>query len=133
MQVYTLLIPLLLLISPSPDGDNGITGKWKAINREGEKGIVKVYEAKNGKYYGVLVRANDPEYNQEIQEKEKPVYILIGMEYEGGEVWRGTINRPKHNNQKLRAKAKLINDDKLKVTGYKSIFSRSVYWERISD
>jgi len=112
----------------------GIVGEWISEGENG-KAIVKIYKAKNGKYYGKYIKALDPKQHKKVEEgmKEKGktvMYILKSFEYKGNGKWEnGTLFSPKRR-QHLNGKLVLQKSGKLKVTGYYMGMSKTYYWER---
>lgn len=130
MLVKSFVISIILCLTNFYNSGDQITGKWISVNTDGEKGIVKIYRAKNGLYYGKLIRAYNDEYNKQLQDKEKPVFVLKEFEYKGNNKYSGGyVIRPKFEDS---YNGKIILEDKntLKVTASYAIFSKSVYWKR---
>lgn len=124
----------------------GVVGIWKSIDDETgkAKSHVKIYLAKNGKYYGKIVKLLNrgadeekdpscdicPEGDYRHGQKIIGMKIISGLEKSGSTYGGGTILDPKKGKIytcKLWAEGK----DKLKVRGYIGPLYRTQTWHRV--
>lgn len=129
-----------------PENEANIVGTWKTIDDEtGEaKSHVKIYLAKNGKYYGQVVKLlnrtkgdenpacvacakSDARYNQKIIGMK----ILMDLEKSGATYGGGTILDPK-TGKIYSCKVWAEGNEKLMVRGYLGPFYRTQTWQRIN-
>ena len=127
-------LPLAAVAQDSP------TGRWKTIDDEtgNVKSIVEISES-NGRLRGQVVeilhsdRGPDPVCDKcKGENKDKPVKgmtILWDLARDGGEWKGGTILDPA-NGKTYKSKLKLIDDDKLGVSGCLAFICREQVWIR---
>ena len=136
----TLIFSLILIISGSSFGQEGIVRQWKTIDDETGKprSVVDIYE-RNGKYFGKIIKLfrepnEDPdpvctECNGELNGKKViGMEIITDMKYDKGDddFGKGEILDPENGNV---YDCKLwIEDGELKVRGYLLFFYRTQTW-----
>lgn len=140
LRSATLLLCLFLIAVPSFAQKDKIEGVW--LNEEGT-GKVKIYKAKDGKFYGKIVWLKEPlrdgkpkldiENPDEDKRKEPILGLLIlkGFEKDGkNEYEEGTIYDPK--NGKTYSCVITHKGDKLDVRGYIgfSWIGRTTVWTK---
>jgi uncharacterized protein (DUF2147 family) len=116
MKKHLRVLPIALLVifafsfAASKFNANDITGKWYT---EENKSLIKIYLAKNGKYYGKIVWLKEPNYekgdkeegkikhdrnNPDKEKRSRPIVgllLLRGFEFDGDDEWDGgTIYDP---------------------------------------
>ena len=135
--LLSLLVVMLFGVSSNAQS---IVGKWKTIDDETgkEKSIVQIWKAKDGLYYGKIMKLfdeskkdnvcdkcdeNDPRYKKKIVGMK----IITKMEMTDDNEWtNGTILDP--NNGKVY-KCKLFREgDNLMVRGYIAFLYRTQTW-----
>lgn len=135
--LLTLMIVAALMsfnLESDEDAAKEIIGEWISEGENG-KAIVKIYKAKNGKYYGKYIEALDPEQHKIVEEEMKAkgktiLYILKEFEYAGESKWKnGKFFAPKRRAE-VDGEMELLKNGKLKVTGYYMGFSKTYYWEK---
>lgn len=122
--------------------NNGIAGKWNAVDEETGKSIsiIEIFEVQN-KVYGKVFEIFNPKDRNRIcvncmgEDKNKPIlgmYVIKGLQKEGAEYSNGKILDPK-SGRLYRCYITLESKDKLKVRGYIgiSLFGRTQYWYRV--
>ncbi len=140
--IGTSLALLLLLMFSSSSFGQTISGKWKTIDDETgeEKSIVQIWKAKDGLFYGKIMKLfdeskkdnvcdkcdeDDPRYNKKIV----GLKIIMEMKKSGTNEWTGgTILDP--NNGKVY-KCKISRDgDNLLLRGFIgfSLLGRTQTW-----
>ena len=126
MRLITVVLLALIFSAGSfPDAGDSIVGEWISFNSDGDKGIVKIYKAKNHKYYGQLIKAFDDNLDHKLRTQNEPLFILKEFEYKSNNEWsEGVVIRPKFGDR-YRGRLKLKDRNTLEVTGYLSIFSKS--------
>lgn len=129
-----------------PDAANGIVGTWKTIDDETgkAKSHVRIYLAKNGKYYGKIVKLLNREKGDEDPicdvcpgsdkgQKINGMKIVKGLVDEGnGTFSDGTIMDPK-TGKVYTCKIWAEDSETLKVRGYIGPFYRTQTWHRVSE
>jgi uncharacterized protein (DUF2147 family) len=125
--------------------DASIVGIWKTIDDETgkEKSYVKIYKAKNGKYYGEIERLLNrakgdedpicdvcPENDYRHGKKIIGMKIVSGLKEKGGTYSGGTILDPKKG-KVYTCKLWTEGEDKLKVRGYVGPIYRTQTWHRV--
>lgn len=128
-----------------PDAAADVVGTWKTIDDETgkAKSHVKIYLAKNGKYYGkilkLLNRAEDdkdpscdvcPEGDYRHGQKIIGMKIVSGLQKKGSTYSGGTILDPK-SGKIYTCKIWADGADKLKVRGYIGPLYRTQTWHRV--
>lgn len=129
-----------------PDAAASVVGVWKTIDDETgkAKSHVKIYKAKNGKYYGKIVKLLNrgadedkdpscdvcPEGDYRHGQKIIGMKIVSGLEKDGDEYNGGTILDPK-SGKIYTCKIWTSGSDKLKVRGYAGPFFRTQTWHRV--
>lgn len=126
-----------------PDEVASVVGTWKTIDDETgkAKSHVKIYKAKNGKYYGKIVKLLNREPGDEDPvcdvcpgsdkgQKVMGMKIVKGMVEDGDEFNGGTIMDPK-SGKVYTCKMWNEGDDKLKVRGYIGFLYRTQTWYRV--
>jgi len=137
---FSLIFVMILLLGKVSAQD--IVGYWKTIDDETHKpkSVVHIYKAKDGKYYGRIVKlfrekGEDPNPKCDKcpgDRKNKPIIgmvILTKLEKVGKNEWdNGRILDP--NNGKIYDCKMWIEDGKLQVRGYLgwSLIGRSQTW-----
>ncbi|MEN8121209.1 MAG: DUF2147 domain-containing protein [Bacteroidota bacterium] len=140
--IINSLVLLVFLMFSSSSFSQTISGKWKTIDDETgeEKSIVQIWKAKDGLFYGKIMKLfdeskkdnvcdkcdeDDPRYNQKVVGMK----IIMKMKKTDANEWTGgTILDP--NNGKVY-KCKLSRDgDKLAVRGFIgfSLIGRTQTW-----
>jgi uncharacterized protein (DUF2147 family) len=133
-------------VNENPPADDPIVGIWRTIDDETgkPKSMVKMYLAKNGKYYGTITellnRGADEDKDPTCTVCPKDDYRhgqkIIGMKIvsnlnkKGGEYTGGTILDPK-TGKIYGCKMWVEGKDKLMVRGYLGPFYRTQTWERV--
>lgn len=122
-----------------------VVGVWKTIDDETNKAKshVKIYKAKNGKYYGKIVKLlnrakgdEDPICNvcpgKDKGKKIVGMLIVKGLKKDGNEYNGGTIMDPK-SGKVYTCKLWNEGENKLKVRGYLGIsaLGRTQTWHRV--
>ena len=116
-----------------------IVGTWLIADKTGK---VKIYE-KNGKYYGKTIWMKQPHdkngellkdgENDNTSLRNRPLKGLIfltGFQYKGGKWINGKIYNPEDGNT-YKGEIGLSKSGDLELTGYVSIFSRTVTWKQV--
>lgn len=139
-RMFSIVSVFLLVFSTSYGQTDPVEGVW--LNEEGT-GKVKIYRAKNDKFYGKIVWLKEPvrdgkervdENNPDKSKRNEPLMnllILKGFEKEDdNEYEEGTIYDPK--NGKTYSCIMTLNGDKLDVRGYVgfSWIGRTTVWTR---
>lgn len=119
---------------------NEIVGKWKTQDKEA---IVKIYKAKNGKYYGKITWLKKPNdkngkpftdsENPNKSLRNKPLLGLVmlkSFEYSARQWKKGTIYDPT-DGKSYQAKMWLSGNNILNVRGYWGLFYQTEKWTRI--
>ncbi len=121
---------------------------WDYWYTENNKSLIKLYRAKNGKYYGKITSLKDPleEDGSEKVDDENPdpskrnvpligLMILKGFEYEGDNTWSGGTIYDPENGKTYKCTMWLNEPDKLDVRGYigVSLLGRTTQWVRKKD
>ncbi len=145
MKKLSVLFFLLILSSQIWAQADNVIGYWLT---EEDKSQVRIYRAKNGKYYGKIIWLNEPLNekgkpkkdinNPDKKKRERPVkglLILRGFEYDkSDEEWDdGTIYDPENGNTyKCYMWFEDGNTNKLHVKGYIgfSLIGRETTWKR---
>ena len=143
LSISTVLLFVAVVFSTSAFAQKDkIEGVW--LNEEGT-GKVKIYKAKNGKFYGKIVwlkeplRNGKPKLDEENPDEEMRKKQILGLlilkgfekeEDEENEYEEGTIYDPK--NGKTYSCVITHNGDKLDVAGYVgfSWIGRTTVWTR---
>ena len=115
-----------------------IAGNWKTIDDETgkEKSIIRIYKAKNGKYYGKVVKLLDTSKGENPlctkctdERKDKPIIDMVliqDMELSDGMLKNGKILDPEKGKEYT---CKIwIENGALKVRGYWGLFYRTQTW-----
>ncbi len=143
-QLLSLSVFLLLTISMVTA--QSVVGIWKTIDDETGKARshVKVYKAKNGMYYGKIIKF----LNREPNEPQDPVcekcptgdfrynkkilgmVILTKLKKDGDEFSGGKILDPQKG-KIYKCKIWTEGQNKLKVRGYLGPFYRTQTWHRV--
>lgn len=128
-----------------PDEVASVVGTWKTIDDETgkAKSHVKIYKAKNGKYYGKIVKLLNrdkgdedpscdacPEGDYRHGQKIIGMKIVSGLEKSGDTFSGGTIIDPK-SGKIYTCKIWPSGSDKLKVRGYLGPFYRTQTWHKV--
>lgn len=129
-----------------PDAAASVVGTWKTIDDETgkAKSHVKIYKAKNGKYYGKILKLvnRGPEEDKDPSctacpsgdyRKGKKIIgmkIVSGMTLSGSTLSGGTILDPKKG-KIYKCKMWTEGKSKLKVRGYVGPIYRTQTWHRI--
>ncbi len=119
-----------------------MVGEWKTIDDETgkAKSIIKVYKARNGKYYGQVVKLLDNSKGENPlctkctdERKNKPILnmlILNDMELSSNQLSGGKILDPAKGKEYT---CKIwLEGGTLKVRGYWGVFYRTQTWYKIS-
>lgn len=134
------LLMLALASSPATAAD-GPTGRWKTIDDEtgNAKSIVEITQAADGTLSGKVVeilqsdRGPNPTCDKcSGERKDKPITgmtILWGLKPDGDAWSGGTILDPAKG-KTYRSKAKLIDDNRLGVSGCVAFICREQVWQR---
>ena len=116
--------------SPQPD----ITGTWVAHGEIG-KGIIQIYQDRNQKIQGKLIRALDKKHQTKINETKsknaiEDIFVLQNFEYVKDSLWENgqlfSMNRKRHLNGKL----KLLPSGELQVTGVLMRWEKTFVWRK---
>ena len=140
LGIFALLV--CFSFSPKENESDAILGVW--LSGSG-KGKIKIYKAKDNKYYGKLVWLRDPNYedgtpkvvknNPDESKRKTPLLGLInlrGFVYEGSNKWvDGQIYDPE-NGSDYSCKMELTDPNTLEVRGFIgiSLFGRTDVWKR---
>lgn len=140
LAVFISAIILSLFSFVAADSADNIVGEWFTTDK---KAKVKIYKAKNEKYYGKIIWLKEPndengkpkvdKENPDESKRNEPIVgslILHGFEYEGDNQWEeGEIYDPESGNL-YSCNIELQKDGKLKVRGYIgfSLIGRTEYW-----
>ncbi|MEL6538960.1 MAG: DUF2147 domain-containing protein [Bacteroidota bacterium] len=123
-----LMILSLGLITPQTFAQNtspNIEGQW----RDNVKGATILIYQHNGKYFGKLVAADDPEKHAKIQ--KQTILVLEDFEYEeDNEYCCGTVYQPEED-RRLSGTMELIDANTLEITGHWGFLSASREWTRV--
>ncbi len=140
--VAVLVSALLLSLFAFRTGDTAdkIIGEWFTTDK---KAKVRIYKAKNEKYYGKIVWLKEPntedgkpkvdKENPDESKRNEPIVgslILHGFEYKGNNKWEeGEIYDPESGST-YSCNIEWLKDGKLKVRGYIgfSLMGRTEYW-----
>ena len=117
-----LLLLLSLLFSAVTYSQNAekIMGIWKATDLENAN--IKLYKAKNGKFYGKVIDSEQKELIDKL--------VVTGLVYhEEDNVWKGEIHSLKRGIT-VDAEFSLEDDDTLKLVGTKFFMTKTFYWYR---
>ena len=133
------IVPLIALVFfagfsfTTRKNEQQITGQWIGDGENG-KGIIEIYKAENGKYYGKLIKAVDPNKQKYLVEKKVQMpYILKDFVYLGNNKWGdGKVVVPSRK-VTVDGRLELVSIDKLKVTGTGYGITKDTYWERIKN
>lgn len=140
LAIFLSAIVLSLFAFKTSDAADKITGEWYTTDK---KAKVKIYRAKNDKYYGKIVWLKEPndengkpkvdKENPDASKRNEPIVgslILQGFEYKGDNQWEeGEIYDPESGST-YSCNIELQKDGKLKVRGYIgfSLIGRTEYW-----
>lgn len=140
MKLIFQISIILLLFSYNSLAQNEIIGEWKTQDKEA---IVKIYKAKDGKYYGKITWLKKPNdkngkpftdsENPNKKLKNKPLLglvILKSFEYSSKQWKKGRIYDP-IDGKTYKAKIWLSNNNILNVRGYWGLFYQTEKWIRI--
>ena len=86
-----MLLFLMGIGTISAYSQSSIEGKWKD---EKLGGTILIYE-EDGKYYGQLIAADDPEDNEKIQNHDEKIFILQDFEKENETTYNGILYAPR--------------------------------------
>lgn len=140
--MYILLIFSFFSIVSLSLNAQSIAGNWKTVDDETgkEKSVIKIYEAKNGKFYGKVVKLLDTSKGENPlctkctdERKDKPIIdmtLLKEMEKVGNALQNGKILDPEKGKE-YGCKIWLENGT-LKVRGYWGVFYRTQTWYKAS-
>jgi uncharacterized protein (DUF2147 family) len=124
---YLLIACFLGVGASSSLAQSGIEGKWKD-NKNG--GTILIYE-EDGKYFGQLIGADNPEENSKIQVQNKKIVLLKDFKKESDTNFCcGTIYQPRHK-RTISATLELEDENALRVNGKYGVFSGSQVWTRL--
>ena len=139
-SLKSLVLPVLLAVSASSFAQTDpIEANWFDQDKNAK---IKIYKAKDGKFYGKIAWLREPERdgktkvderNPDESKRSRPILglvILRGFEKDGNEYEDGTIYDPK-TGKTYSANMKL-NGNKLDVRGYIgiSMIGRTTTWHK---
>lgn len=137
-----LIVAILALLPAAAFAQNSPVGRWKTIDDETgkPKSIVEISQAANGSLQGKVVeilqsdRGPNPKCDKcKGANKGKPITgmtILWGLRETGANAWgNGTILDPAKGSD-YKAKARLIDANKLGVSGCLAFICREQTWVR---
>ena len=119
-----------------------VRGEWYT---EDDKSTVKVYRAKNGKYYGKITWLKNPneddgtakvdDQNPDEAKQKDPInglLILKGFDYKGDGVFKGGTIYDPDNGKTHNCIMTMTTDDKMDIRGYVgiSLLGRTTVWVR---
>lgn len=119
-----------------------LAGEWKTIDEDSgkAKSIIKIYKARNGLYYGQVVKLLDKSQGENPlcikctdDRKNKPVLnmlIMNDMVLSKGQLSGGKILDPEKG--KEYACKMWIENGNLKVRGYWGVFYRTQTWYKVA-
>lgn len=116
------------------DKPNDICGIWLSAGEKGQ-GLVEIYQAPNGKFYGRLIKALDESKQQRLKQELEAVQkeeLLVLQDFEATTtgVWKnGQVLSP-HRKQLFDGELRLISADTLEVTGKWGFYSKLLIWTR---
>lgn len=119
------LIVMLSAVFMSMKSTSGIEGKWR--DTEGG-GVILIYE-EDGRYFGQLIGADDPEENKKIQEHGKIILMKNFEQKNSREYCCGTIFQPREK-RKIKATLVLEDDNTLRINGKYGVFKGTRIWKR---
>ncbi|MEL7120110.1 MAG: sterol desaturase family protein [Bacteroidota bacterium] len=121
-----MLLLLMGLGSITAYSQSSIEGKWRDDKLGG---TILIYE-EDGKYYGQLIAADDPEDNEKIQNYGEKIMILKDFEKENETTYSGILYAPR---RKMTVNGILIleENNKLRIKGSYRGISRSRKLKRI--
>ena len=140
--VITLTLFALFSYSQTKKEADAVTGFWYTAKKDG---IVKIYRAKNGKYYGKLHWIDEPNdedgnpkldiNNPDISLRNTPILgsvFMKGFEYKGDNLWaNGTVYDSRFC-LTYSAKMWLVNNNQLDLRGFLmfSLLGKTTSWTR---
>jgi uncharacterized protein (DUF2147 family) len=138
-QFYGILFFCLLSFGLSAQS---IVGEWKTIDDETgkTKSIVKIYEAKNGKFYGKVVKILDKSRGENPlcdkctdDRKDKPILdmLIVKEMNKSGDLFSGGRILDPAKGKEYSCKMWIENGN-LKVRGYWGIFYRTQTWYKVN-
>jgi len=130
---FSLKKVLLLLVCLGGIGlmtarvQTSIEGTWKDHENGG---IIEIYQ-ENGKYFGQLIGADNPEEHAKIQSREEKIVILRDFEQKSDTKFCcGTIFQPRH--QRVISGTLILKDkNTLEIKGRYGVFRGSSEWKRL--
>jgi len=139
MQLKFLILTFTLFISTFAYSQKKITGKW--INEDNDAQI-EIFQ-KESKFFGRIVWLKEPNQpsgkpktdlkNENDNLRKRPIIglvILSDLVYSNGKWINGSMYSPK-NGVSVACSATLINENELKLTLSKSVFTTTKIWKRI--
>ncbi|WP_149196497.1 DUF2147 domain-containing protein [Luteimonas suaedae] len=139
MRSFVLALALLPLTAMAQDS---ATGRWKTIDDETgkPKSIVEITEAADGTLYGKVAeilqsdRGPDPTCDKcSGANKGKPIEgmtILWDLKPDGEDAWSGGTILDPAKGKTYKSKAKLIDANRLGVSGCVAFICREQVWQR---
>lgn len=132
------LIILILSVFALPLMAQSIEGEWKTIDDETgkPKSIVKIYEAKNGKFYGKIIKLLDKSKGENPnckkcpgELKDKPILemVIIRDMVKNGTTWTSGRVLDPESGKDYSCKIWIENGN-LKLRGYWGLFYRTQTW-----
>ncbi|TAE71620.1 MAG: DUF2147 domain-containing protein [Bacteroidetes bacterium] len=142
MKIYILITLLACFNLIFGANAQEMVGEWKTIDDDSgkAKSIIKIYKARNGKYYGEVTKLLDKSKGENPlctkctdERKNKPILnmlILNDMQLIGGQLSGGKILDPEKGKEYT---CKIwLEGNNLKVRGYWGVFYRTQTWYKIS-
>lgn len=139
MQIKFLILTFTFFISSFALSQQKIIGKW--INEDNDAKI-EIFQ-KESKFFGKIVWLKEPNQpsgkpktdlkNENENLRKRPIIglvILSDLIYSNGKWINGSMYSPK-NGVSVACSATLINENELKLTLSKSVFSTTKIWKRI--
>jgi uncharacterized protein (DUF2147 family) len=137
------IILILLVFLPISLFAQEMVGEWKTIDDQTNKpkSIIKIYKARNGKYYGQVTKLLDKSKGENPicekctdERKNKPILnmlIMNDMQLKGKELSGGKILDPEKGKEYT---CKIwVENGNLKVRGYWGIFYRTQTWYKVGN
>ena len=140
--VFTLVSLTFFSYSQTNKKADDVTGFWYTADKDG---IIKIYRAKNGKYYGKLYWIDEPNdkdgnpkldvNNPDPSLRNKPILgsvFMKGFEYKGDHLWvNGTVYDSRYG-LTYSAKMWLVNKNQLDLRGFLlfSLIGKTTSWTR---
>jgi uncharacterized protein (DUF2147 family) len=139
---FSLVFIYLFSNAQKTEEADKVKGFWYT---EDNKSLVKVYRAKNGKYYGKITWLKNPteddgsakvdNENPDPKKREEPLIgllILKGFDYKGDGVYKGGTIYDPDNGKTYNCIMTMTSDEKMDIRGYIgiSLIGRTTVWNR---